>query len=296
MATPLHDAAQCVSRAGDHAIREPPQPRIGRGRLAYAAALPDAVERRRHAVFGGDRGRAHRAHPLFRSCRRRASERPPRARGCTTRPRHARHGRYQRRYRLYRRRRPARSHRKYYRAPASGRARARYGDDLRGRRLDCLDRCGLPQCRAPERRRRSGPSLLRARGRRANSHRCRPRMRLSEPGLLPWRRAQPRCRGSARNAQSAHCRSVEHGGGCGRCRHSAHRRYAHGRRDTRLCGQARRRSVRLHAVTVWWRRWRACGGRRRRTRHAQDSGAATTGSILRAWAAVHRRGARLHPL
>src|SRR5262249_43855409 len=61
MATPLDDAAQRVSRAGDCAIRGPPHPRIGWGRFKHAAALPDAIERRRHAVFGGHCRRPHRA-------------------------------------------------------------------------------------------------------------------------------------------------------------------------------------------------------------------------------------------
>ena len=63
--------------------------------VAHPAALPDAVERRRDAVLGGDRGRPHRAHAVLRArprARRRApiSPRTRRAAGLVT-PRHGRH-------------------------------------------------------------------------------------------------------------------------------------------------------------------------------------------------------------
>ena len=48
--------------------------------VTHAAALPDAVERRRHAVLGRDRRRPHRAHAVLRSRRRRAGERASRPR------------------------------------------------------------------------------------------------------------------------------------------------------------------------------------------------------------------------
>ena len=57
--------------------------------VAHAAALPDAVERRRDAVLRGDRRRPHRAHAVLRPRRRRAGERlsrraRTRARGLVT--------------------------------------------------------------------------------------------------------------------------------------------------------------------------------------------------------------------
>ena len=169
--------------------------------VAHAAALPDAIERRRDAVFGGDRRRPHRAHAVLRPRRGRAGQRLSRARGRAARPRHSRHGRHQRRHRLHRRRRAARSDRGGDRAPPDRRAGARHDDDLRRRRLDRLDRRRrLPQCRSAERRRRSRPGLLRTRRHAADGHRRRPRVRLSQSRLFPRRHADARCRGIARSA------------------------------------------------------------------------------------------------
>ena len=52
----------------------------------------------------------------------------------------------------------------------------------------------------------------------------------------------------------------------------------------------------LHAAAVRRRRRRARGRGRRRTRHAAHPGAAAAGRVLGARPALHRRGARLHPL
>ncbi len=88
------------------------------------------------------------------------------------------------------------------RAPPDRRAGARHDLDLGRRRLDRLDRRRrLSQCRPAERRRRSGPGLLRTRRHAADRHRCRHRLRLSQPGLFPRRRADARRRGVARRAQ-----------------------------------------------------------------------------------------------
>ena len=77
--------------------------------VAHAAALPDAVERRRDAVLGGDRRRPHRAHAVLRPRRGRAGQRLSRRARTRAGPRHPRHGRHQLRHRLHRRRRAARS-------------------------------------------------------------------------------------------------------------------------------------------------------------------------------------------
>ena len=121
------------------------------------------------------------------------------ARGGDARPRHARHGRHLGRHRLHRGRRAAGSHRRRDRAPAGRRAGARHDHDLGRRRLDRLDRRRrLSQRRPAERRRRSGPGLLRPRRHAADRHRRRPGLRLSQPGLFPRRRAEARRRGRAR--------------------------------------------------------------------------------------------------
>ena len=80
MAAALHHPAQRLSRAGDGALHRPPQRRPRPRRRAHAAALPDAVERRRDAVLRRDRRRAHRAHAVLRPRRRRAGERASRPR------------------------------------------------------------------------------------------------------------------------------------------------------------------------------------------------------------------------
>ena len=166
MGAAVDDPAQRLSRAGDGALYRPSQRRTGLRRSAHTTALPDAIERRRDAVFGGDRRRPHRAHVVLRPRRGRAGQRLSRARGRPQRPRHPRHGRHQRRHRLHRRRRTARSDRGGDRAPPDRRACARHDDDLRRRRLDRLDRRRrLSQCRSAERRRRSRPGLLRTRRR-----------------------------------------------------------------------------------------------------------------------------------
>ena len=95
------------------ALHRPSQQRPRRGRRRHPAALPDAVERRRDAVLGGDRRRPHRAHAVLRPGRRRAGQRLSRRRGRAQRPRHARHGRHQRRHRLHRGRRAAGNHRRH---------------------------------------------------------------------------------------------------------------------------------------------------------------------------------------
>ncbi len=154
----------------------------------------------------------------------------------------------------------------------------------------------LPQCRAAERRRRSRPRLLRPRRHAADRHRRRPGLRLSQPGLFPRRRAAARPRGRAGGAQGPRRRSAQDGRAGGRRRHPAHRRHAHGRRGAGVRGQARRRSLGLHAAAVRRRRRRARRRGRRRARHAADPGAAAAGRVLGARASLHRRGARLHPL
>ena len=116
------------------------------------------------------------------------------------------------------------------------------------------------------------------------------------PGLFPRRLADARRRGLARRCRSMSPSPLEDGRAGGRRRHPAHRRHAHGRRGARVRRQARRRSLRLHAAAVRRRRRRACRRGRRRARHAADSGAAAAGRVLGARAALHRRGARLHPL
>ena len=89
---------------------------------------------------------------------------------------------------------------------------------------------------------------------------------------------------------------LEDGRAGSRRRHPAHCRHAHGRRGAGVRRQARRRSLGLHAAAVRRRRRRACRRRRRRARHAADPGAAAARRVLGARAALHRRGARLHPL
>ena len=199
MGAAVDDPAQRLSRAGHGALYRPSQRRIGFRRSSHTTALPDAIERRRDAVFGGDRRRPHRAHVVLRPRGGRAGERLSRARGRAARPRHPRHGRHQRRHRLHRRRRAARSHRGGDRAPPDRRARARHDHDLRRRRLDRLDRRRrLSQCRPAERRRRSRSGLLWTRRNAADGHRRRPRVRLSQSRLFPRRRADAGCRGVAR--------------------------------------------------------------------------------------------------
>ena len=94
MAAALDHAAQRLSRAGDGALHRPSQQRPRRGRRRHAAALPDAVERRRDAVLGRDRRRPHGAHAVLRPGRRRAGRRLSRRGRRARRPRHARHGRH----------------------------------------------------------------------------------------------------------------------------------------------------------------------------------------------------------
>ena len=108
--------------------------------------------------------------------------------------------------------------------------------------------------------------------------------------------ADARRRGSARGAPGAHRGAAEDGRPGSRRRHPAHRRHAHGRRGARVRGQARRRSLGLHAAAVRRRRRRACRRGRRGARHATHSGAAAARRVLGARPALHRRGARLHPL
>ena len=80
--------------------------------------------------------------------------------------------------------------------------------DRRGRRLDRLDRPGrIAPGRATERRRGSGPGVLRPRRHATHDHRCRGRARLDRPRLLPRRQVAARCgcrprrhRGSGRGA------------------------------------------------------------------------------------------------
>ena len=132
MAAALHHAAQRLSRAGDGALHRPSQPRPRLRRRRHPAALPDAVERRRDAVLGRDRGRTHGAHAVLRPRRRRAGERLSRRGRRARRSRHPRHGRHLRRHRLHRGRRAARNHRRHDRAPADRRAGARH--DHRSRR------------------------------------------------------------------------------------------------------------------------------------------------------------------
>ena len=67
-----------------------------RAGVDHAAALPDAVERRRDAVRRRGHRRQDRAYPVLRPGRRRAGERLSAARRRRQpRPRHARHGRHQ---------------------------------------------------------------------------------------------------------------------------------------------------------------------------------------------------------
>ena len=134
MAAALDHAGQCLSRAGDGTLHRPPRRRSGRRPGSHPAALSDAIERRRDAVLGCDRGRPHRAYAVLRSRRGRASERASshatRSTPSSARSRHARHGRHQRRYRLHRGRRAAGSDRRRDRAPAGRRARTRHDHDL----------------------------------------------------------------------------------------------------------------------------------------------------------------------
>ena len=62
---------------------------------------------------------------------------------------------------------------------------------------------GVPHRRAAQRRRRSGPGLLRPRRHAADRDRCRPRVRLPQSGLFPRRRAEARCRAPRRRPCSA---------------------------------------------------------------------------------------------
>ena len=160
-----------------------------------AAALPDAVERRRHAVLGRDRRRPHGAYAVLRPAAGAQASAylatDDARRGLVTLdmggtsadiafieggvPLEVTEGD---------RSRAARST-----------CRARHDDDLGRRRLDRLDRRRrLPHCRPAERRRRSRPGLLRPRRHAPDRDRCRPRLRLSQSRLFPRRRADARCR------------------------------------------------------------------------------------------------------
>jgi len=107
-------------------LTSPSQPRIGRGRPAHSATLPDAIERWRHAVFGGDRGRrtVHTLSPAGgrkQRLSRRARMRRGLSRSTWAAP--ARH-------RLHRSGAPLEVTRGD-RTPAGRRARTRYDHDLR---------------------------------------------------------------------------------------------------------------------------------------------------------------------
>ena len=150
------------------------------------------VERRRDALRRGgggadpdrdvgargrdDRDRAHRA-------RARGDERA-----------HPRHGRDERRRRHPRRRRAAAHDRVRDRVgPPGGGAADRHQVDRRRRRLDRVGGRGrLPPRRPPERRRRSGPDLLRPRRHRGDGHRREPAARPPQSRVLPRRSDAPR--------------------------------------------------------------------------------------------------------
>ena len=158
------------------------------GVMPFTAAI--AGGRTVHTLFSGPAAGAQASAYLARAERAAAVSSP-------------RYGRHLGRHRLHRGRRAAGSHRRRDRAPAGRRAGARHDDDLGRRRLDRLDRRRrLPQCRAAERRRRSGPGLLRPRRHAADRHRRRSRLRLSQPGLFPRRRAD----GSTSRRRGRRCR------------------------------------------------------------------------------------------
>ena len=182
-AAALDHAGERLSRARDGALYRPSQCRARPHRRAHAAALPDAVERRRHAVHGGDRRRQDRAHAVVRAGRRRPGERLSGRRGRGSR--HPRHGRHQRRHRLHRRRSAAGGDRRRDQPPPDRRAGARHDDDLGRRRLDRGDRWRrLSHGRAAERRRRSRPRLLRARRDAPDRDRRGHRVRLPQSRII----------------------------------------------------------------------------------------------------------------
>ena len=92
--------------------------------VEHAAALPDAVERRRHAVRAPRSPASKTVHTLLSgpAAGAQASAYLGRRRGAR-RPRHPRHGRHQRRHRLHRGRRAAGGDRRHGRAPRSSTCR-----------------------------------------------------------------------------------------------------------------------------------------------------------------------------
>ena len=176
-------------------------------------AFPDAIERRRDAVLGRDRRRPHRAHAVLRSGRRAPRPAPiwPRTRrapGLVTLDM----GGTSADIAFIEGGAPLEVTEGVDRAPPGRRAGARHDHDLGRRRLDRVDRRRrISQCRSAERRRRSGPGLLRPRRHAPDRHRRRSRLRLSQSGLFPRRRAAARCHGGARRARCAHRRAAEDG-------------------------------------------------------------------------------------
>ena len=154
----------------------------------------------------------------------------------------------------------------------------------------------LPDGGSRERRRRTRARVLRPRRLETDRDGCGSDLRLPQSRLLPRRHADARHRRRAHRASDARRRAAEAQPARSGVRYPPHRRSAHGGRDPRVCRQARRGSVVLHAAAVR-RRGRCARGRRcRRTRHAAHPGAGTARRLLGAGPAVHRCRARLHPL
>jgi len=184
----------------------------GHALAAGAARAPLAPAPLRH------RGRGDRRRPL----------RAPRRHGSRHRPRH---GRDELR-RLPRRRRRARllgRLRDRVRLPGQ-RPRREHEDDGRRRRLDRLGRPRrLPPGRPAERGRRPGSGLLRPGRRGGDSHRCEPRPRPAQSGLLPRRAAAPRRRAEPRGTRAPR-RAARPSRGRRGLRHGADREREHGER------------------------------------------------------------------
>ena len=252
------------------------------GVMPFSAAI--AGGRTVHTLFSGPAAGAQASAYLAAECAAAASSR-------STWAAPARH-------RLHRGRRAARNDRRRDRAPPGRCAGARYDHDLGRRRLDRVDRRRrLPRssgrrARAPIRARPATDAAARSPTVTDADLVC----GFSIPIISSAARRSSMSRRRVRRSKAHIAEPLKMDVLGGRRRHPAHRRHAHGRRGAGVRGQTRRRSLRLHAAAVRRRRRGARRRGRRRARHAPHPGAAAAGRVLGAGPALHRRGARLHPL
>ena len=196
------------------ALHRSSQPGPGQDRHRLAAALPDAVERRRDAVLRGDRRRPHGPHAVLRARGRRAGQRLSRQGGERGLPRSA----------LSRSTWAARAAtspssraalplettegliaRRQVDVPALDMTTISAG----GGSIAGIDGGGFLTVGPAQRRRRSGAGLLRPRRHAADRHRCRSALRLPQRRLFPRRQAEARRRRVARRAGNPYRQAAE---------------------------------------------------------------------------------------